>query len=137
MVSGIPDKKAATRKPSIIISSAGMMNGGPILNYLFHSNAQSKLIFTGYCVEETNGWLLQNKGYIIKDEEELHVDVPWEYLDFSAHGGRADLLNFIKHANPEKIVLVHGDNTQGFANELIENFGYDAVAPKAGEKIEI
>ena len=137
MVSSIPDKKAATRNPSIIISSAGMMNGGPILNYLFHCNAQSKLIFTGYCVEDTNGWLLQNKGYIIKDEEELHVDLPWEYLDFSAHGGRADLLNFIKHANPEKIILVHGDDTQGFANELIENFGYDAVAPKAGEKIEV
>ncbi len=137
MVEGIPDKKAATREPSIIISSAGMMNGGPILNYLFHSNAQSKLCFTGYCVEETNGWYLQNEGYIIKDGEELHVDIPWEYLDFSAHAGRADLLNFIKHANPEKIVLIHGDSTAGFAQELNENFGYDAIAPKGGDVIEI
>ncbi|MBN1169504.1 MBL fold metallo-hydrolase [Candidatus Micrarchaeota archaeon] len=137
MVSGIPDKKSATREPSIIISSAGMMNGGPILNYMFHSNAQSKLIFTGYCVEETNGWLLQHKGYIIRDEEELHVDLPWEYLDFSAHAGRADLLNFIKHANPEKIILVHGDDTQGFATELNEAFGYNAIAPKEGERIRI
>ena len=137
MVSGIPDKKAATRNPSIIISSAGMMNGGPILNYLFHSNAQSKLIFTGYCVEETNGWLLQHKGYILKDEEELQVDIPWEYLDFSAHAGRSDLLNFIKYANPEKIILVHGDDTQGFANDLTENFGYDAIAPKEGDRIQL
>lgn len=137
MVSGIPDKKAATREPSVIISSAGMMNGGPILNYLFHANNQSKIIFTGYCVEETNGWYLQNKGYIIRDGQELHVDLPVEYLDLSAHAGRADILNFIKHANPEKIVLVHGDNTQGFCQELTENFGYDAVAPKPGERIEV
>ena len=137
MVQGIPDKKAATREPSIIITSAGMMNGGPILNYLYHVNNKSKLIFTGYCVEETNGWYLQNKGYIIKDEQELHVDLPWEYLDFSAHAGRKDLLNFIKHANPEKIVLVHGDRPQEFADDLVENFGYDAVAAKLGDKIKI
>ncbi len=137
MVEGIPDKKDATREPSVIISTAGMMNGGPILNYLFHSNRNSKLIFTGYCVEETNGWYLQNKGFIMKDEEELHVDLPFEYMDLSAHAGRTDILNFIKHANPQKIVVVHGDNTQGFADELKESFGYDAVAPKAGEKIQV
>ncbi len=137
MVSGIPDKKAATRKPSVIITSAGMMNGGPILNYLFHSNAQSKLIFTGYCVEETNGWLLQNKGYIIMNGQELHVDLPTEYLDLSAHAGRADLLNLIKHANPEKIILVHGDSPDKFAKELNEDFGYDAVAPKIGDRIKL
>lgn len=137
MVSGIPDKKAATREPSIIISSAGMMNGGPILNYLFNSNAQSRLCFTGYCVEETNGWYLQKKGYIIKDEQELHVDIPWEYLDFSAHAGRTDILNFIKEANPEKIVLIHGDSTEQFAKELSEDFGYDAIAPKGGNVIDL
>jgi len=73
----------------------------------------------------------------MKDEEELHVDLPFDYMDLSAHAGRSDILNFIKHANPQKIVVVHGDNTQGFADELKENFGYDAVAPKAGEKIKI
>jgi putative mRNA 3-end processing factor len=137
MVAGIPDKKAATREPSVIISTAGMLNGGPMLNYLFHSNSQSKIIFTGYCVEETNGWYLQNKGYILRDGQELDVDLPVEYLDLSAHAGRADILNFIKHANPEKIVLVHGDNTEGFRDELAENFGYDAIAPKPGDRIEI
>lgn len=137
LVSGIPDKKAATRDPSVIISSAGMMNGGPILNYLFHANSRSKIIFTGYCVEDTNGWSLQNKGFIVKDRQELYVDLPWEYLDLSAHAGRADLLNFIKHANPEKIVLVHGDSTESFAADLRENFGYDAIAPRTGEILHL
>ncbi len=136
-VEGIPDKKEAVDYPSVIISSAGMMNGGPILNYLLHANHKSKIIFTGYCVEESNGWLLQNKGYIIKDEVELHVDLPWKYLDFSAHAGRSDILNFIKHANPEKIILVHGDNTKKFAQELRESFGYEVYAPEPGEHLEV
>ena len=80
---------------------------------------------------------MQNKGFILKDGEELHVDLPVEYFDLSAHAGRSDLLNMIKHANPEKIILVHGDNTEGFRDELVEDFGYDAIAPKPGDRIEL
>ncbi len=136
-VEGQGDRRRATREPGVIISTAGMMNGGPILNYLFNVNPKSKLIFTGYCVEGTNGWMLQHKSSIIKDGTELHVDLPVEYMDFSAHAGRTDLLNFIKHANPRKVVLVHGDSTEQFAHELRENFGYDAVAPKIGERVQL
>jgi len=136
MVHSIPDKKAASRTPGVIITTAGMLSGGPVLNYLFNVNKHSKLIFTGYCVEETNGWKLQNEGYITVDEQDLSVDLPVGYLDFSAHAGRSDLLKFIKEANPEKIILVHGDAPETFAAELREK-GYDAVAPMLGERIEL
>ncbi|MEW6035733.1 MAG: MBL fold metallo-hydrolase [Candidatus Micrarchaeota archaeon] len=135
MVGSVADKKAATREPSVIISSAGMMNGGPILNYMFNANSDSKLIFTGYCVEGTNGWLLQNKGCIMKDDQELQIDLPVEYLDFSAHAGRSDILSFIKKANPERILLVHGDKPEEFAQELGEEHGFDALAPLPGERV--
>ncbi len=135
MVGSVADKKAATREPSVIISSAGMMNGGPILNYMFNANSDSKLIFTGYCVEGTNGWLLQNKGCIVKDEQELQIDLPVEYLDFSAHAGRSDIMDFIKKANPERILLVHGDKPEEFAQELKDEQGFDALAPLPGERV--
>lgn len=135
MVETIADKRAATKEPSVIISSSGMMNGGPVLNYLFNLNNKSKLILTGYCVEETNGWKLLNEGYITKDEQDLQVDLPVEYLDFSAHAGRAELLRFIKKANPEKLLLIHGDSTQKFAAELKEEHGFDALAPLPGERV--
>ena len=136
MVRSIPDKKRASATPGVIITSAGMMSGGPVLNYLFNINNKSKVLFTGYCVEETNGWKLLNEGYITKDEHDLTVDLPVEYLDFSAHAGKSELLKFIKEANPEKIVLVHGDTTEAFAEELMEK-GYDAIAPFLGDRIEI
>lgn len=135
LVRSIADKKAATREPSVIISSAGMLNGGPMLNYMFHANSESKMIFTGYCVEGTNGWLLQNNGTIVKDEEELHVDLPVHYMDLSAHAGRSDLLEFIRRANPEKVLLVHGDKPEDFARELEEDHGFKAMAPLPGERV--
>lgn len=137
MVEGIPDKRAATKEPAVIITSAGMMNGGPVLNYLFNANSDSKVIFTGYCVEGTNGWLLQNNGVIIQDEKELAIDLPVEYLDLSAHAGRKDVLDFIKKANPEKVLLVHGDKPDEFALELKEEQGFDALAPLPGERVTL
>jgi putative mRNA 3-end processing factor len=137
MVQGMEDKKRAVKEPSVIISTSGMMNGGPVLGYLFNTNKDSKLIFTGYCVEGTNGWSLQNKGFITKDEQELTVDLPVTYLDLSAHAGRTELLEFIRRANPEKVVLIHGDRPDEFAKELKETHGYDAVAPLAGERLEL
>lgn len=130
------DRKEAARTPGVIVTSAGMMMGGPILNYLFNVNNRSKVIFTGYNVEGTNGWTLLNKGFITKDEQQLTVDLPVEYMDLSAHAGRSELLGFIREANPEKIVLVHGDKPEEFAEEL-KAAGYNAVAPKLGDKIAI
>ncbi|MBU1166127.1 MBL fold metallo-hydrolase [Candidatus Micrarchaeota archaeon] len=137
IVGSIADKKAATREPSVIISSAGMLNGGPMLNYMTRANNASKMIFTGYCVEGTNGWLLQNKGHIIRDEQELMVDMPFEYMDLSAHAGRTGLLQFIEKANPEKVILVHGDKPEDFAKDLKEGRGYDAIAPLPGERVTL
>jgi len=135
MVQSIGDKKAALREPSVIISTAGMMNGGPMLNYMFNANSDSKLIFTGYSVEGTNGWYLMNNGTIMQGGQELSVDMPVEYFDLSAHAGRTDLLNFIKRANPEKILLVHGDKPEDFAKELEEEHGFRAIAPLPGERV--
>ncbi|MBI5224070.1 MBL fold metallo-hydrolase [Candidatus Micrarchaeota archaeon] len=137
MIRSNDDRRNATREPSIIITSAGMMNGGPVLTYLMNLNPKSKIMFTGYCVEGTNGWKLQKHGFVTIDEQDMKVDLPVRYYDFSAHAGRSDILNFIKSANPQKIILVHGDKTQEFAKELVEDFGFDAVAPMIGDRVPI
>ncbi|MFH1393280.1 MAG: MBL fold metallo-hydrolase [Candidatus Micrarchaeota archaeon] len=137
LVKDLRDRRMATQSPSVIVSSAGMMSGGPVLGYLFNVNQKSKVVFTGYCMQDTNGWLLQNEGHIIKNDQELSVDLPVEYLDFSAHAGRKELIQFIKAANPERVILVHGDSPEIFAQELREGYGIDANAPVLGERIEL
>ena len=128
-------RREATKQPGIILTSAGMMSGGPVLNYIQRLLPESKVIFTGYNIEGTNGWKLLNNGEITINGKDLKIDLPVEYLDFSAHAGRNEILNFIKHANPEKIVLVHGDDTKAFEKELREDFGYDAIAPVLGDRV--
>ena len=137
LVQGPHDRKNAVREPGVIISSAGMMEGGPVLGYIQNVNKDSKIIFSGYTVKGTNGWKLINEGYITVDEEDLEVDLPVEYVDLSAHAGRSDILNFIKHANPEKVVIVHSDAAEEFKKDLVENFGYDALAPAVGETLKL
>jgi len=136
MISHPSHRKIATSKPSVIITSAGMMEGGPVLGYLVNLLPNSKIMLTGYSVEGTNAWKLINKGYVTMDDNDLEVELPVEYLDFSAHIGRKETFEFIRKANPEKVVLVHGDEPQKFADELKDDYGYDAVAPKIGDKIE-
>jgi putative mRNA 3-end processing factor len=130
------DRRDATREPGVIVSTAGMMEGGPALSYLLSLSPNSRIIFTGYNVEGTNGWKILNKGKVTIDKNDLDVSIPSEYIDFSAHAGRKELLSFAKKANPEKIILNHGDKTQHFAEELRE-MGFDALAPANGDSLDL
>ena len=130
------DRRDATSMPSIIISTAGMLQGGPALKYLLNMLPQSRMVFTGYNVEGTNGWRVMNEGKIILDGNLLEVGLPWSYYDFSAHAGRSDLLEYIKKASPEKIILNHGERIPEFQNEL-QAQGYEVYAPKNGDVLEL
>jgi len=135
-VKDMRERKKVLSTPSVIISTAGMLQGGPAMQYLLSLNEQSEIIFTGYCVEGTNGHNLLNFGYVEKDGERIVPSVPVKYLDFSAHAGRSELFDYVKRANPKKVVCVHGDNCEGFAEEL-KLEGFDASAPVAGDKVEV
>ncbi|MEM4272162.1 MAG: MBL fold metallo-hydrolase RNA specificity domain-containing protein [Candidatus Bilamarchaeaceae archaeon] len=135
-VEGARDRKDAATTPSVIISTAGMMEGGPALSYMLNLNPASRIVFTGYCVEGTNGWRIQKENKVMVDKNLLDVPFPVSYFDFSAHAGRSDLLKFVKETNPGKIILNHGDRTEEFASEL-KAMGFNAVAPRNGDSIDI
>ena len=130
------ERKNVLSEPSIIICTAGMLQGGPALGYLLSLNEQSEIIFTGYCVEGTNGYNLLQSGFVEKDGEKVYPSTPVKYLDFSAHAGRADLFKFVEKANPKKVFCVHGDSCQKFADELSLE-GFEAYAPKMGDKFTL
>jgi putative mRNA 3-end processing factor len=121
-------RKSVLSHPSVIIASAGMLQGGSAIRYLTNLNNKSKVIFVGYCVEGTNGRRLIDEGIVNIDGYETRIRTPVMYMDLSAHAGRSDLFAFIKKCNPAKIFCVHGDNCDRFAFELKE-MGFDAIAP--------
>ncbi|MFA6036085.1 MAG: MBL fold metallo-hydrolase RNA specificity domain-containing protein [Candidatus Micrarchaeia archaeon] len=131
-------KRQALKGGGVIVSTAGMLDGGPALGYLVRMNGQpeNRVIFTGYCVENTNGWHLINEKRVKAEREWVEITLPVSYYDLSAHAGRKDLFDFVKKASPEKVLCVHGDTCEQFAEEL-KLLGFDAYAPKLGETVKV
>ena len=56
----VQQRDLVLKKPSVTVTTSWMLNGGPPLYYLsrLYKDPKSKILFTGYKVEGTNGsWL--------------------------------------------------------------------------------
>ncbi len=135
MVESGKDRKKAIKEGNIIITTAGMLEGGPVLNYILNAPSNSGIILTGYQVEGTNGRRLLDEGKLIVDEYELSVDLPVTFIDFSAHAGRSEIISYVKRANPEIVIVEHVDDGDEFAEEL-KNLGFNALPIKTGQTFE-
>ena len=129
-------RKKALSKPSVIVSPAGMLDGGPSLRYALSLNEESEIILTGFQVPGTNGRMLLEEKKMRVNGIIQDVKTPVKYYDFSAHASRSDLFEFVDRASPERIFCIHGDSCESFAEQL-RSKGYDAVAPKNGESFEV
>ena len=123
---------------SIILTTSGMLNGGPVLNYITRLNRNSKIFITGYQVENTNGHKLVNGKQLDIDGREYRVKTPYSVYDFSAHAGKTELHRYVKESCPETVICVHGsqENTKLLAEDL-KLEGFDARAPIVGESIKL
>lgn len=134
-------RKAATSQPSIIVASAGMLQGGPVLNYIakLYNDKKSALLFTGFQVEESPGRTLLDTGKITIDGKHLEVKMKIHKFDFSAHPSQSELIKSLHKWKPEKAVLVHGDKkTLPVFKELIEKeLGIETIIPTTGKEIAI
>jgi putative mRNA 3-end processing factor len=128
------------KKPCIIITTSGMVSGGPVMFYLerlFNDNKNS-IILTGYQSEETNGRNISEKNYFILDGVEKKINMNILHLDFSAHSGLKELKEMILKLKPRKVIVQHGDK------EAIENLclwikeqGIIALSPNTNDEIEV
>ncbi|MDW8063861.1 MAG: beta-CASP ribonuclease aCPSF1, partial [Candidatus Caldarchaeum sp.] len=109
-----------TKGPTVVISTSGMLEGGPVLRYLreFAADENNLLLFVSYQVEGTLGrTLLKGVREITLRNEEgkaeiVNVKMQVEKVDgFSGHSSRQQLINYVRRINPKprNIVLVHGE----------------------------
>ena len=135
-LSSAGERKKAVRRPCVIVTTSGMLSGGPTHWYLqkLHARKNCSLALVGYQLDGTPGKLLLETGKYVKDELVLDVKMRVRRLDFSSHAGKSQLFRLVEKVSPEKIFCVHGDHTQEFALELREK-GFDAVAPLATNRI--
>ncbi|WP_158057779.1 beta-CASP ribonuclease aCPSF1 [Halorussus halophilus] len=129
---------------AIILSTSGMVTGGPIMSWLEHigPDPDSTMVFVGYQAQGTLGRRIQNgwdeipmggQGGGRNNTLKLELDV--ETVDgFSGHADRQGLMNFVKTMNPrpEKVLCVHGDESsvQDLSSSLYHEFNMRTFAPK-------
>jgi metallo-beta-lactamase family protein len=132
-------------EPCIIISSAGMLDGGRIQDHLFHNiqNYYCTILFIGFCAKGTLGHrLLRGDPIVHIKDRELAVYATIKQTDvLSAHGDHADLVGLIKQLDKTKlknVFLVHGEmsSMEALAHSLTED-GYTATIPEKGKAIEL
>jgi metallo-beta-lactamase family protein len=132
-------------EPCIIISSAGMLDGGRVQDHLYHNiqNYYCTILFIGYCAKGTLGHrLLRGDPIVHIKDRDLAVYATIKQTDvLSAHGDHADLLETVKQLDKIKlknIFLVHGEDSsmKALAGALEED-GYAVTIPEKGIVYEL
>jgi len=127
---------------SVIVTTAGMLNGGPVMYYLdrLHKDPRTKVMITGYQVEGTNGRMAVDNGIIENDGVIQHLRTKVEQYDFSAHCGDRELKGIVKDfcdRGTETVFTMHGDNADQFAQWIAEEIGVEAYAPAMGDAYNV
>ena len=139
MINDDEQRRKIIKKPGVIVTTGGCLDGGPVVYYIKHlyTNPKNSLIFTGFQIPRTAGRYLMDTGRFVTEGFDLKVKMRMEFLDFSAHAGRTDLINVVQKISPEKVICMHGEYAERFATELRGRFELDAVAPLNGDVIKI
>jgi len=137
------ERPLAMAKPSVIIASSGMLNGGASVYYaktlLERDNAA--VFISGYTDEESPGRLLQNlkTGDVIElDGQEVTVRAQIKRFNLSAHADKLGLTQVIAKVNPKHLILVHGspDALHELARTGDLRDKHYVHIPRVGDKIE-
>lgn len=143
-------EKAWEDRPSIIISTSGMLIGGPVLEHLKHlaEDPKNTLIFVGYQGEGTLGRKIQKglREVPMKNDEgkvfTLKINMQVETVEgLSAHSDRRQLLRYISRLSdrPKKAIVIHGEPSKAIdlARSINKIFRIESVAPRNLEAIRL
>jgi putative mRNA 3-end processing factor len=134
------DRIDAIKGPSIIVTTSGMLTGGPVMVYLKYlcSNPAAAVLLTGYQAAETNGRMLLEKREVYIDGMKRSVMCEIAQFDFSAHAGLAQLKDLVRKVRPKKVFFVHGEEPSTIQlREWASALGMQAFSPTLGEVFEM
>jgi putative mRNA 3-end processing factor len=141
-IEGWRDRRKAIKNPGVIISTAGMLKGGPAAFYVskLGKKASNAIFLVSYQIPGTPGKELLEKGVCTIDGKVRKVKARYEHFDFSSHCGASQLKEALrKLGGKPKVFVVHGEETncELFAKWANSELGLDTVAPKTGETFEV
>jgi KH/beta-lactamase-domain protein len=135
-------ERIASGDSCIILSTSGMVTGGPIMSWLelLGTDPNNALLFVGYQAQGTLGQRIQSgerqvplgggDGRANRLSLELEVE---SVSGFSGHADRNGLEHFVEtmHPRPEEVFCVHGDETatDQLSSALYEKLNVRTYAP--------
>ncbi len=134
----------ALEEPGAIVTTAGMLGGGPIIHYLTELKKKERkgderehgIYLTGYQPEDTPGRKLLETGRFTHDNYDMDLsNFEIEFYDFSAHSDKHKLREFAEKIEPEVTFIIHGDeeNTEALGNWMRENLDAEVIIPELNE----
>lgn len=141
-IDGWRDRRKAVKSPKVIISTAGMLKGGPAAFYVskLGKKASNAIFLVSYQIPGTPGKELLDKGVCTIDGKVRKVKAHYEHFDFSSHCGASQLKDSLRNLGGKpRVFVVHGEeeNCKMFTKWIESELGLDAVAPKTGETFDI
>ena len=136
------ERKKALEEPCVVISPAGMLVGGNAVYYLqkLAFDDRNGIALVSYQGEGTPGRKLLETGKVSTRGKDLKVEAQVKQFEFSGHSDRTELFELMKkiEGNP-KVLTVHGDRDScvKFAEEITEQFGFEAHAPQVDEVVTV
>ena len=129
--------------PACIISSSGMLTGGPSVWYAerIMSDEKAAILITGYVDEEANGYRLlaladTPGGTITLGGHAIPVHCTVQKYALSAHADASELAGFAAALQPAAVALVHGDPDarNALAKHLVNT---TVLLPTEGDHVDV
>ncbi|MEM0079402.1 MAG: MBL fold metallo-hydrolase [Nitrososphaerota archaeon] len=128
----------ALSTPSVIISPAGMLKGGPAVVYAreLAEDERSAIFLVSFQLPDTPGAILLNEKRLVANGLDMKVKAQVDQFRFSSHSGRTQLHEYLKRFNAgTKVFTIHGEpaSTEELARYCRSELNLDAVNPVRDE----
>ncbi|XP_026966358.1 integrator complex subunit 11 isoform X1 [Sagmatias obliquidens] len=129
--------------PMVVFATPGMLHAGQSLQIFrkWAGNEKNMVIMPGYCVQGTVGHkiLSGQRKLEMEGRQVLEVKMQVEYMSFSAHADAKGIMQLVGQAEPENVLLVHGEaKKMEFLKQKIEQeFRVSCYMPANGETVTL
>ncbi len=131
---GTRNKIVTEEESAIIVTTSGMLSGGPVFFYLskLAGNSLNKMIMVGYQAEGTLGREMQDGNrHITIDKTKVDVQLKVETYHLSAHADRKGLESVMSSINGLKnVFIVHGEKSKSESLKEYASKKYKTIVPE-------
>ncbi|MBL7206081.1 MAG: beta-CASP ribonuclease aCPSF1 [Candidatus Aenigmarchaeota archaeon] len=128
--------------PCVVISTSGMLSGGPVMEYLkaFASEKKNTLVFVGYQGIGTMGRKIQKgwKEIPVRTEggktKVIRMEMNVETIEgLTGHSGRRQLMGYVRNiaSKPDRVIINHGEKKRSMelAKDMHNSFRVETIVP--------